>query len=355
MENVIVAEDEIIIEEYFRSLVELVNEDKSLKYLKRALCELLGLDEDTYLSDSVSNKIPIELVDEDDLSFFVNMFLNKAKSYGQLILAHLLQSEESFDPNKSGNTALETLFDKIQKDSTITSSTEEKQKEFPKEFCYMLASGIINMRFRSQYLPAINQEISVDDYKSYGYDEKNKLHLKDFSSFLNNCFGLVYNGNTLSNYFKSNYLDLAVSKETKAIFLSCSARMLFEQNQRLNKQQYEVREKLKDIDDRISDFNAKLIEIIGIIIAIFSIIGLNVFTLAQEGVNFSPIELIEINLSVVLFIIVLLGVATKLLTSKKMPKSYWVVSAVVVLLLLVLFFKNEAVAEIILKFIPTTR
>lgn len=326
-------------------IVDYVNQDSSLVFLKRGICELLDIDIDINKVNSSCKPIVLEDSNKNyPLNSPLNIFLRKAEHFGQIILYYLLDNDNAVQDQEF--YPLKDLFEKILDNPIITSSMEE-QKELPKELCYMLTLGIINVKFQLQVFPAQRQKTT--DYSNLSDTQKREVHFKQYASILNECFQYAYNDDTSSILDTLNTLLFSIPKNNRDTFFSHITRMFIEQKLSIDEMQNTTQKKLNDLENKINNFNSRIIEIMGIILAIFSIIGFNVFTLTQNAVDFSPLELIEINLSVVLFIIVILGVTTKLLCDKVMPKSYYVLLAILIFLLIFLFFNSEFKIEVIIN------
>ena len=107
----------------------------------------------------------------------------------------------------------------------------------------------------------------------------------------------------------------------------------------------ETREKLNEQRKEIQSLHLRIIEIISIIIAVFSIIGVNVFSLSnnEEKILFENIALI--NLTLVLSIVVIFGLIGWLIKKEPLPNGYitLIVCLVIALVLFSCFNENKEI------------
>lgn len=87
----------------------------------------------------------------------------------------------------------------------------------------------------------------------------------------------------------------------------------------LNKLKDDIYKTSKETSNKASNFYSKILEIVGLLIAIFSIIGVNCFTIASQS-NIDPFNIVLINSSLAMSISIMLFLIHNIIHAKKVGK-----------------------------------
>jgi len=316
---------------------DIIKSNDGLTYIRKAMREFLNDDSD----DDQVIEDKIQLFNSEQKS--IEQYLRIANNYGLLISSYFMKvgSDEKDSIN------LEKLRSDIFDDPILSEVCTDKKEIFLKEFLFILLTGSLQVFFCLQNRPAIEQ--NKLDYSQFSEITKIKLHKKQFVQDLNRCFEYVYEDIDFNGKSELSQLNVFVSSGIKNIFSSQIMKSIVEQRSNLLKTTNEINNGIKKLKNQIDNFNSRLIEIIGIILAIFSIIGFNIFTLSNTDNSFSSLQMLEINISVVLFTVVLLGMSAHLICDKKLTFSFYSSVIFLSVLLIYILFKEGTLLDIIVN------
>lgn len=309
-----------------------ISKTNNLKYLKDAIYEFLDIKQ-----ESESNIVTDIVNQYKNEHRILEKYFGKYENFGHIICSYVLELGTSEDDSKE----LSQFRNNIINDSFFDMYNESTQKHFHKEFCMLLLTGFISVYYMNQQWP---QNMFPEDISS-----SENIHTKAWAYDLNECFKFVYEDLHPNNCNVFSQFKIFISDELKSVFSSLILKTVVIQKKELQQTENETLSNLSTLKNQIDNFNLRLIEIIGIIIAIFSVIGFNVFTISNAKASFSPWELIEINLSIVLFIMILLGCATKLICDKKLPSSFYVFLIGLTAVFLLILFSNGTLIDVIIN------
>ena len=321
----------IIIKSRLSELLD-ISETNNLKYLKNAIYEILDIKQES--DRSVVSEIVNQYNNEHKL---LEKYFSKYEKFGHIICSYVLELGTSVDDSNE----LLLFRNDILNDSFFDMYNDDIQKSFHKEFCMLLLTGFINVYYMNQNWPLNNGSGDLIPIEI--------KHKKAWASDLNECFKFVYEDMHPNNCNVFSYFKIFISDKLKSVFSSLILKTAVIQKKELQQTANDTLSNLKTLKNQIDSFNLRLIEIISIIIAIFSVIGFNVFTISNTDKRFSPWEVIEINLSIALFIMILLGCATKLICDKKLPCSFYLLLVGLTIVFLLILFSDGALIDVIIN------
>lgn len=321
----------IIIKPRLSELLD-ISKTYNLKYLKNAIYEFLDIKQES------ESTIVAEIVNQyNNEHKLLEKYFGKYEEFGHIICSYVLELGISVDDSKE----LSQFRNDIINDSFFDMYNDGTQKSFHKEFCMLLLTGFIYVYYMNQQWP---KSMFQNDTSSI-----ENIHIKAWAYDLNECFKFVYEDMHPNNCNVFSQFKIFISDKLKSVFSSLILKTVVIQKKELQQTENDTLSNLKILKSQIDNFNLRLIEIIGIIIAIFSVIGFNVFTISNTDKSFSPWEVIEINLSIVLFIMILLGCTTKLICDKKLPCSFYLFLVGLTIAFLLILFSEGALIDVIIN------
>lgn len=316
--------------------------EKNLIYLKRAIFEFLNISNDQNVS-LINEKI--EQVNTK--SKLIEKYLETSSDYGYCISTYLMEIDTEQIENPDRKSTLEKIQKKLKEDMIFRKSTDYEKRNIIKTLHYLTLTDLLYFEYKNELYVISNQD--VEAYESLSDQEKYNIHKIQLAMDIDSSFRSIYEGLPVDNLNIICKTYISTDKEVLNQFTSQIMKVVLDQRTKLIEFSQQVEKNIESLNNQINNFNSRLIEIIGIIIAIFSIIGFNVFTISTNNTSFNSINLIEINISIVLFIVVLLGVAARIICDKKLPVSFYILLSVLIALLCFSLTKDGAFFDVIIN------
>lgn len=194
----------------------------------------------------------------------------------------------------------EINFHSLIVDLNHTIERNKSKEKIKKSLCYLVLLNVISFSCNKKQIldRSIEEQNILKDNNLY-FDSHKEIFL-----IILYCVDIF---NT-----PKNTISIKLENFNKDLYYSSSIAYL-------NKLKDDVYKTSKETNEKVSKFYAKILEIIGLLIAIFSIIGVNCFTIASQS-SIDPFNIVLVNASLSMSIAIILFLVHNIINEKKVKK-----------------------------------